>query len=241
MLKRLFTVLFIVLMLSNSVEAKPLRLSLGVKTWFADWLRTTSGNRNLSYAGAVYGPVAHVSYNRMFVGATYLLGFFKNPLVQRDDVSNQAVLDEVDTIRTDVEFTAGYYVTRYLGLLGGYKYLDYTATLPPGRGTDTSTPPKVKSEAKGPFVGFLGSYPLGKSRFALFGTFTYAWLARDFTQDRTVSGNFNGPSVELGLAYRMPKYPVNFTGGYKYQRYEDTDLNTSDTFQGLNFSGTYTF
>lgn len=235
MVKKSILLISLMLILTGTARAESVKLSLGVKSWLAEWETTDQGVAFKSRIGAMYGPVAIVRYQNFFLGATYLMGTFKFPATS---VTNT----EADRIDTD--FTAGYYFNPYFGVTGGYRFIDFTFKFPlvevtPGVFAAT---PDLKADAQGPFAGFLGAYPLGRSGFLLYGNATYAWLSRTFQQSGLEStGDFEGISGELGLAYRMPGAPVTFTQGYKYQKFDDRDADTSDIFSGLIFSAAYSF
>ncbi len=231
-------------LMGATVQAEPLRLSVSVKPWLAEWKTSSSDGTFQSRLGAMVGPAGILRYGRFFAGATYLRGSFPVPLSSATNASSV----DADTTRIDTDFTAGYYLTPYLGLIGGYKYVDFTLTVPtrPGLSGAVYSGSVYHMRITGPFGGVLGSYPLGRTGFALYGTFTYSVLTRTsrFQQGATtVEGTApsRGPSAEIGLAYRVPRKPITFTEGYKFQRFEDTNAQASDTFQGLLLSATYTF
>jgi hypothetical protein len=219
-------------------------LSVGVKPWLAEWRTASPDGSFRSRLGAMYGPAAILRYGRAFTGVTYLRGAFPVPLSSATNASSV----DAETTRIDTDFTAGYYVTPYLGFIAGYKYVDFTVTVPtrPGLLGATYAGSIYETRITGPFGGVLASYSLGRTGFALYGAFTYSVLTRTsrFRQNTTdVEGTapFWGPSAEIGLAYRVPRKSITFTQGYKFQRFEDTDAQTSDTFQGFLLSTTYTF
>ena len=229
MIKKSIGSIFLLLFFTVTAHAEPVRLSLGVKSWLAEWETTDGGSTFRSRVGAMYGPVAILRYQNFFLGATYLTGNFRFPV---DSVT------DTQTDRTDTDLTAGYYFNPYFGITGGYKFIDFTFKFPAALGVSD-----LKAKASGPFAGFLGAYPLGRSGFLVYGNATYSWLSRTFTQAGVgeATGNFDGLSGELGLAYRMPTAPVTFTEGYKYQKFEDRSAHSSDTFSGIIFSAAYTF
>ena len=216
-----------------TVQAEPLKLSVGVKPWLAEWRTSSPDGTFRSRVGAIYGPVVILRYGGFFAGATYLRGTFLVPLSSLTVGSTQ----DADTTRIDTDLTAGYYFNRYFGLIGGYKYIDFTISFPAGSPAQDQT-----QKMEGPFGGILTSYPLGRSGFAAYGTFTYSALTRRSRVGTIESqGDFQGPSVEVGLAYRVPKSALTFAEGYKFQRFVDRTAQTSDTFQGLLFNMAYTF
>jgi hypothetical protein len=235
MVKKSILLICLMLILIETARAESLKFSLGVKSWLAEWETIDQGTAFRSRVGAMYGPVAIVRYQSFFLGATYLMGTFKFPA---SSVTN------TDADRIDTDFTAGYYFNPYFGVTGGYKYIDFTFKFPlveTSPGVFVSTP-DLKADAQGPFAGFLGSYPLGRSGFLFYGNATYSWLSRTFKQSGLEStGDFEGISGELGLAYRMPTAPITFTQGFKYQKFEDQAADSSDTFSGIIFSAAYSF
>lgn len=229
MIKKSILLICLMLILTGTARAESVKVSLGAKSWLATWETTDRGSSFRSRVGAMYGPVAILRYQNFFLGATYLTGNFQFPV---DPVT------DTQTDRTDTDLTAGYYFNPYFGITGGYKFIDFTFKFPAAQGVAD-----LKANAQGPFAGFLGAYPLGRSGFLLYGNATYAWLSRTFKQAGVgeSTGDFEGFSGELGLAYRMPTLPVTFTEGFKYQKFDDRAADSSDTFMGLIFSAAYSF
>jgi len=222
-----------ILLVSATAYAEPLRISVGVKPWLAEWKTSSPDGTFRSRVGALYGPVVILRYGGFFAGATYLRGAFPVPLSSATVGSTQ----DADTTRIDTDFTAGYYLSPYFGLIGGYKYIDFTISFPPGSPALDQT-----QKIEGPFGGILTSYPLRRSGFAAYGTFTYSALTRR-SKVGTIQGEgeFQGPSAEVGLAYRAPKSALTFAEGYKFQRFNDRAAKTSDTFHGLLINMAYSF
>lgn len=225
MVKKWIRLICLVLILTGTAHAESLKLSLGVKSWLAEWETTTSADVR-SRLGAMYGPVAILRYQNFFLGATYLMGTFQFPV---DPVT------DVDADRVDTDFTAGYYFNPYFGVTGGYKIINFKFKFPAAA--------DLEADAHGPFAGILGSYPLGRSGFLFYGNLTYSWLSRTFKEVGVgeSTGDFTGPSGELGIAYRMPTPPITFTEGFKYQKFNDRASHSSDIFTGLIFSAAYSF
>jgi hypothetical protein len=222
-----------IVLVGATVHAAPLKLSVGVKPWLAEWKTSSSSGSFQSRLGAMYGPALILRYGSFFAGATYLRGAFPVPLSSSTVGSTQ----DADTMRIDTDLTVGYYLNPYFGLVGGYKYIDFTISFPPGSPAQEQT-----QRMEGPFGGILASYPLGRTGFATYGAFTYSGLTRRSKVGTIESqGDFQGPSVEVGLAYRVPKSALTFAEGYKFQRFVDRAAQTSDTFQGLLFNMAYTF
>lgn len=216
MVKKLVLLAALVIALNGTAQAESVKFSLGAKTWLAEWETRTAEGDFRSRAGGMYGPVAILRYRSFFVGATYLTGGFKFPV----DSNNNT-----DANRVDIDLTTGYYFNPYFGVTGGYKYIDFTFKFP-----SQFNLPDLKVDAEGPFAGVLGSYPLGRSGFLIYGNVTYAWLDA-----------FDGPSGELGIAYRMPTIPVTFTEGFKYQKFKDRATGQSDIFSAIVFGVAYSF
>lgn len=219
--------------------AEPVRYSVGVKTWAADWGSLNTSGEFRSYVGALYGPVAIARYRQMFVGATFFTGQLNFPFTQT--VVNPPNITTTNTTiaaqRTDLDLTAGFYFLPTFGVIGGYKSVTFDFTIPPQPGSGQNST-RVEQSSSGPFAGLLGSYALGRTRFALYGNVTYSLLQRD---SGTVSSSFGGPSGEVGLAYRFPSRPVTIAEAYKFQRFTDGSGDSSDTFQGVIFSIAYSF
>ena len=150
----------LMLLLTGTARAESVKFSLGVKSWLAEWETTDRGSSFRSRVGAMYGPVAILRYQNFFVGATYLTGTFQFPV--------DAVTD-TETDRTDTDVITGYYFNPYFGITGGYKFIDFTFKFPTSQGVAD-----LNAEARGPFAGVLGSYPLGRSAFLFYGNATYA-------------------------------------------------------------------
>lgn len=238
MIRRGILLIGMIGILTGTAQAESLRYSVGVKTWLADWVAVNPTGNFRSYIGAMYGPVAIIRYQKFFVGATYLTGNLYFPSTQTDVSGLTRTNDTITAQRTDTDLTAGYYFTPNFGVVGGYKDVDFTFTVPsqPGSGFP---PIEIDQTSRGPFAGLLASYALGKSRFVSYGNLTYTWLKR--REGSVDLGTFGGLSGEAGLAYRMPRWPVTFAQGYKYQRFADANGTSSDTFQGLVFSAAYSF
>lgn len=229
-------------MLPATAGAAPIRYSVGVKTWAADWASLNASGEFRSYVGALYGPVAIARYKQMFVGATFFTGQLDFPFTQT--VVNPPNITTTNTTitaqRTDLDLTAGYYLLPTFGVIGGFKSVTFEFTIPPQPGSGQNST-RVEQTSSGPFVGLLGSYALGRTRFALYGNATYSFLQRELAGSGSGTSSFGGPSGEIGLAYRFPSWPVTIAEAYKFQRFASEDGDSSDTFQGVIFSIAYSF
>lgn len=232
----------VVAMLPATAGAAPIRYSVGVKTWAADWASLNASGEFRSYVGALYGPVAIARYKQMFVGATFFTGQLDFPFTQT--VVNPPNITTTNTTitaqRTDLDLTAGYYLLPTFGVIGGFKSVTFEFTIPPQPGSGQNST-RVEQTSSGPFVGLLGSYALGRTRFALYGNATYSFLQRELAGSGSGTSSFGGPSGEIGLAYRFPSWPVTIAEAYKFQRFASEDGDSSDTFQGVIFSIAYSF
>lgn len=219
--------------------AEPIRYSMGVKTWAADWVAVNPNGEFRSYVGGMYGPVAIARYRRVFLGATYFTGslFFPFTQVVISGTNVTTTNTTITATRTDLDLTAGYYFMPTFGVIGGYKSVTFDFTIParPGSGGSAT---QIEQTSSGPFVGVLGSHALGRTRFALYGNATYSFLQRE---SGTTSESFGGPAGEIGLAYRFQSWPLTAAQAYKYQRFADSTGNVTDTFQGVIFSVAYSF
>jgi hypothetical protein len=220
-------------------RAEPIRYSVGVKSWVADWLTVNTQGEFRSYLGMMYGPVAIARYKKAFLGATYFTGTLSFPYTQVFISLPTVTVDNtpISATRTDLDLTTGYYLAPTFGLIAGYKSVTYDFLIPAQTNTGGAAT-RMQQTSSGPFVGALGSYALGRTRFALYGNVTYSFLQRDAG---SATSSFGGPAGEIGLAYRLPAWPITFAEAYKYQRFADSSGNNSDTFQGVIFSATYTF
>lgn len=237
-LGRMFVLAALFVAVPALCRAEPIRYSVGVKSWVADWVTVTNGGEFRSFLGAMYGPVAIARYKKVFVGATYFTGTLLLPYI-RVDISTPPTSDDtpITATRTDFDLTAGYYLAPTFGVIAGYKQITYEY-LKPAITTTSGSATRIEQTASGPFFGALGSYALGRTRFALYGNVTYSFLERDFG---STTSSFGGPSGEIGLAYRLPTWPVTIAEAYKYQRFADSTGDNSDTFVGMIFSVTYSF
>lgn len=220
-------------------RAEPIRYSVGVKAWAADWLTVNTQGEFRSYLGMMYGPVAIARYKKAFLGATYFTGTLSFPYTQVFISLPTVTVDNtpISATRTDLDLTAGYYLAPTFGIITGYKQVTYDYLIPAQTNTGGSAT-RVEQTSTGPFLGALGSYALGRTRFALYGNITYSFLQRD---SGSTTSSFGGPSGEVGVAYRLPTRPITIAEAYKYQRFSDSTGNNSDTFQGVIFSVTYSF
>lgn len=232
----------VIAVLPSTAVAEPVRYSVGVKTWAADWGALNTNGEFRSYVGALFGPVAIARYRQVFVGATFFTGQLDFPFTQT--VVNPPNITTTNTTivaqRTDLDLTAGYYFLPTFGVIGGFKSVTFEFTIPPQPGSGQNFT-RVEQTSSGPFVGLLGSYALGRTRFALYGNATYSFLQRELGGSGSGTSSFGGPSGEIGLAYRFPSKPVTLAEAYKFQRFESETGDSSDTFQGVIFSIAYTF
>ncbi|MFZ5863478.1 MAG: hypothetical protein ACOYXR_11640 [Nitrospirota bacterium] len=236
---QLLTVVTLVVITSSLSRAEPIRYSVGVKAWAADWVAVNSSGELRSFLGVMYGPVAIARYKKAFVGATYFTGEMLFPYTQIDLTTSPVGVNDAPIVatRTDLDLTTGYYLTPNFGAIAGYKQVTYDYFTPPqtsasGSGTRSNV------TSSGPFIGALGSYALGRTRFALYGNATYVFLQRN---TGSATSSFGGPSGEIGVAYRLQTWPVTIAEAYKYQRFADSSSDDSDTFIGMIFSVTYSF
>ncbi|MFZ5876764.1 MAG: hypothetical protein ACOYXU_10175 [Nitrospirota bacterium] len=238
-LGQLFAAVLLCVAAPSLGRAEPIRYSVGVKAWASDWVAVNPQGEFRSYLGMMYGPVAIARYKRAFVGATYFTGTLSFPYTQVFISLPTVTVDNtpISATRTDLDLTAGYYLTPTFGLVAGYKQVTYDYLIPAPTNTGGSAT-RIEHTSSGPFLGALGSYALGRTRFALYGNVTYSFLQRD---TGTATSSFGGPSGEVGVAYRFPTRPIMITEAYKYQRFTDSAGDNSDTFQGVIFSVTYSF
>lgn len=123
----------VIAVLPSTAVAEPIRYSVGVKTWAADWGALNTNGEFRSYVGALFGPVAIARYRQVFVGATFFTGQLDFPFTQT--VVNPPNITTTNTTivaqRTDLDLTAGYYFLPTFGVIGGFKSVTFEFTFPP--------------------------------------------------------------------------------------------------------------
>jgi len=252
--------------LAQETEETPTTITIGLKMWYASWEETftvgTYEETQESDYGLMYGPVLNIRSGNLFLGLSYLMGSFTfedswtdsgyygyyggDYYYWYDDIEWKSEAD-----RTDVDLSIGYYFHPNLALFLGYKTSNFefretwtvTETIS-NYYTDTyeyEFEDTREMELSGPALGLTGHFPIGESRWILFGTLSYISLASKFEGE--AGPDFTGPAYEFGAAYIAETMPVSVTVGYKYQKYEaeEEGVTLEEIFSGLTVGVNYTF
>jgi hypothetical protein len=224
--------------LSVSHFPKDFGVSVGLKGWFNQW--ETSGSLqfvddagNTSSAenpGFVFVatsedteftpiPVFNLRYkNFLFSGSFYPSTDFKFPLRSFNNPGTSFyTTNEISAERDEWDMTGGYYLSRYIVLLGGYKKItqDFTSTtqlvdfegqpfLPEINPPETK---KTTTEISGPILGAAAAVPIGRG-FGFFGSYAHGFLESKFSGPGVNKKDEDSPYdlIELGISYtHVPK------------------------------------
>ena len=236
-MKRLLTVILLLGIItgySSIVFAEDVNVTVGFKTWIATWeSKFTEGSIESDY-GLMFGPNINVRSGNFFGGLSYLLGSFSFPTETFYDSSVGYYDVEYEADRTDMDLSAGYYFHPNVAVFLGYKVvnMDFTFT-----SADLDVTVDDSLELSGPAFGVSGYYPIGQSRWALFGSLSY--LVLDGEWDDGTSEEGTGPSIEFGGAYTVEDKPLSVSVGFKSQSFESDD--GEDIFSGLTVGVNYSF
>lgn len=234
-MKRLLIALTIILALSFTSVAgaqENVQVTVGLKTWLATWTASfpvDGGTEEVeSDPALLIGPTVGIRYANIFGGITYMFGTFEFP-----DEDFGGITLETEADRTDLDLVVGYNVHPRVGALIGYKRADITLKVAVDGFEDD-----IDGTFSGPVVGANFNFPIGESRWIIFGNLSYLFLTLDIEGEEEDAPGF---SIELAGAYAFEAAPVSLTAGYKFQRFEGEDSDSIDEFSGLTLGANYTF
>ena len=257
-MKRIFVLLVLGFLLLTGIafaaEKDELQVTVGVKTWYNSWKETWdsgygSGSDRVvkvkSKSVFVVGPTISFRKGNYFGGVSYLQSAsdYKHDVTYRTSATERDHL--TDSIsRYDIDGLIGYYFHPRIGGFAGYKYAHYKSTetdvILDNSGNIVSTSNTIGTHnIYGPVVGLTANYPLGATGLTPFLSLAYYWVRHDNDADPVRSGNFSGPSAELGIGYTFKK--VTVTAAYKHQEYYKDTEGGYFKFGGPVFSVNYTF
>lgn len=219
---------------SNIVFAEDVNVTVGLKTWIATWEAKFTGGSIESDYGLMYGPNINVRSGNFFGGLNYLVGSFSFPTETFYDSSVGDFDVEYEADRTDLDLSAGYYVHPNIAVLLGYKMVNMDFTY---SSSDLGVTVDESLELSGPAFGISGHYPIGQSRWVLFGSLSYLVLDGEWEDGTSEEGT--GPSIEFGGAYMVEDKPLSVSVGFKHQSFDSDD--GEDIFSGLTAGVNYSF
>ena len=232
------------------------QVTVGLKIWYATWTETIpnfsggTASEESTDPSLLAGPTIGVRYGKFFGGLTYLFGTFDwadEPICVTSGCtsSDPDFTWQWESDRTDLDLVVGYNFHPRWGVLLGYKQSKYTTTITcvdefflclPFYGT---TQVEFDTTASGPVIGVNYNFPIGESRWIIFGNLSFLLLTLD--QEGFEEEDAPGYSFELAAAYAFESAPVSLTAGYKIQSFEGEDSEIVDKFSGLTLGANYTF
>lgn len=234
-MKKIISILIITIILgiSSAAMAEKPSITIGLKTWAATWESVSpySDETVKSDYGLMYGPGVNIRYQKFFGGLTYMIGSFSFP----EEIIDNLFDVSTDADRADLDLWVGYYFHRYIGVFVGYKTINLDFT---DKSSDLDVSVDTNVKYNGPAFGVTGYYPIGESRWVLFGNLGYVSLDGE-VEGESIDDKTTGPAVEFGGAYAFENMPLSISVGYKYQNYESNDIE--DIFSGLTLGANYTF
>lgn len=231
-----------------------LQVTVGVKTWYNTWKETWDSGYGSGKGRVVkvksdpvlaIGPTISFTKGQYFGGISLLqtASDYKNDVTYSTSDTRRA--HNTDSIsRYDIDGLAGYYFHPRVGGFAGFKYARYKVTetykeLDNSGNVVSTENTDGTHNIYGPVLGLTANYPLGATGLTPFLSLGYVWVRHDDNANPVQSGNFSGPSAELGIAYTFKK--VTLTAAYKHQAYYKDNEGGYLKFGGPIFSLNYTF
>lgn len=232
-------------------------ITVGMKYWYPQWDLDVNGEMtswNTDFG--MFGPTANLMLSDKYaISASLLTGSFN-----RSDISylnGYGYFDtKWDSQRTDLDLAFAWIISPYVNLFGGLKYLTYNLEMKPENDLNLqSINYKIKQDAYaiGPGFGIGGNYPIGETRFSLYGTLSYSYLhVGEFKAEESYVGyseevsndlEWEILSFEAGTVYSLEQLPLVFAGSLRWQQ-STVDISHSsqdEKFYGLILYAGYRF
>jgi len=199
------------------------KATAGLKTWVNSWKKEQPGAESLkTNTSALVGWVAEAEFsNRVFVGASYLVGAF--------DYIFDLPAGTLEVERNDLDVVLGYRFKYNVDVYTGYRSTRIEEEVT-----------KVKVNLSGPLLGLRGSVPLNNT-LSFFGELTLLPFINKATfgvteERETALGWFGGAGVRYACTRQ-----IAVALGYKYETTKGKHTQVTDTFAGATFDAVYAF
>ncbi|MFC1853789.1 hypothetical protein ACFL27_26700 [candidate division CSSED10-310 bacterium] len=234
--KKLLILMIVFVFIASSPAFAIESFTLGLKYWYPTWeLEDTEYD---TVAG-MFGPAATlVLSERVAVTMSLFVGQFE---YSGTDYSGYDF--SFESTRTDMDLAGAFIINQYVNVFGGIKVINFSET-------NSSSAGDVDQDlsAYGPGLGVGGNFPIGETRFSVYGTLAYTYLFGSFdVGDDSADLIYPIISFELGCTYSLENMPLVFAASYRYQQssidveFDGGTITWDETFSGPILYAGYRF
>lgn len=222
------------------------KVTFGLQSWYSSWGINSNElvfDGRTSERNLLLGPSIHWRKSNGFIQFNYLLGTFVFDTVDVINSDNSVNSNTIDVERTELDLSAGYYLTHQLSISFGVKRLTDNFSFQPKSANDRSFLNALSSTANGVAIGLSGYWPLTQSLVSD-ATLQGIYIQEKKTIDNaktTVNENQYGVTLAIGIGHPLGKTNFSVRLGAKFQMFQNDNSSAErDTFSGLTFALNYT-